>query len=151
MAKGSLIIVANEEAKQTLVELARPTVDVSVRGTIVQEGGQSVLVVDSIESQRHTNIPIVASAATRQKLSEIANSKSGQEVSLEGRIADVEGGSALILDEVATVTSLPIVASEGAQQLLAELASNGDAGEEITVRAKVSGKGDRRVLLLESQ
>lgn len=151
MAKGSLIIVANEEAKQTLAELARPTVDVSVRGTIVQEGGQSVLVVDSIESQRHTNIPIVASAATRQKLSEIANSKSGQEVSLEGRIADVEGGSALILDEVATVTSLPIVASEGAQQLLAELASNGDAGEEITVRAKVSGKGDRRVLLLESQ
>ncbi len=151
MAKGSLIIVANEEAKQTLVELARPTVDVSVRGTIVQAGGQSLRAVESVESQKHTSIPIGASAATRQKLSEIASAKSGQEVSLDGRIADVEGGSALILDEVATVTSLPIVASEGAQQLLADLASNGNAGEEITVRAKVSGKGDRRVLLIESR
>lgn len=150
MAKGSLIIVANDEARNALVDLARPSAEISVRGTIQQEGGQTILAVQSIESSGHTNLDIVANECIRRKLSDLASAKNGQEVAIEGRITEVNGRSALVLDDAASVTSLPILASESAQQQLADLASNGGGGE-ITVRAKVSGKGVNRVLVLESR
>ncbi|MCW8133234.1 MAG: hypothetical protein KIS92_23010 [Planctomycetota bacterium] len=150
MAKkgGSLHIYANESAAATLADICHSSIHVSVHGTVTKEKGESVLVVNQVIAQPDGNLPIAASAATKAALIEAAETKEPTEVVINGRVVQGGDGRALVLDEVAKVSSLPIIASEAARSALAKLATNG-AGE-VTVKAKVAGKGVNRVLVLEA-
>lgn len=146
--KGTLHIYANEEAAGTLSELCHSSTHVSVHGTVSKVGGESVLTVNSIVTQSDGSLPIAASNQTKNALLNAADAKEATDVVINGRVVESGNGRALVLDEVAKVQSLPIIASDTARSALAKLASNG--GGEVMVKAKVSGKGGNRVLLLET-
>lgn len=151
MAKGkggALHIYANQDAAATLADLVHSSVHVSVRGTVAKQGGESVLVVNEVVAQADGSLPIAASKATQAALLEVADTKEPTEVVLNGRVVNAGNGKALVLDEVAKVASLPIIATDTARAALAKLATNG--GGEVTVKAKVTGKGGNRVLVLET-
>lgn len=149
MAKqGTVHIYANEGAAATLADICHSSIHVSVHGTVSKVKGESVLVVNQVVAQADGNLPIAASARTKSQLLDVADSKEPTEVVINGRVVEGGSGKALVLDEVAKVSSLPIIASEAARSALAQLATNG--GGEVTVKAKVSGKGQNRVLVLEA-
>lgn len=148
-AKGTqLQIVANGQATDALAELCRPAAQVAIQGTVTTAGRKKVLVVESVEAQQNTSVAIVASKQAQCRLAGVAKEKGAVSVALSGRVVDGVGGSALVLDQVNKVQALPLVASGKAAQALAKLAESGSG--EVTVKAKVQGKGGNQVLVLDS-
>ncbi len=146
--KGGLQISAGDDVRQTLAGLCRPVTNVSILGTVQKQKGKSVLSIDSVSAQQFTRVSIVANEQTKQQLSAASKSKDSVGVILSGQIVDGGAGSALVLNNVNSVTSLPLVAAASAQQALSKLASNGNG--QITVKAKLVGKGQGRHLVLEA-
>ena len=140
-----LQIVTNAAVQGALAEICSPSAHLDIQGTIISENGNKVLVIESISAERVASVPILASERIRERIADLASETKAASISIRGRIED---GSALILDDVSSVTSLPVIASDETRSALTKLAANG--GGEVTVRARVRGKGAERLLVLEA-
>jgi hypothetical protein len=148
MAKTQLTIVANDEAQDNLAEICRPAANVTIEGVVTTANKKKVLLVESVQAQQTASVPIVTNAKAKSRLVQIAKDKSAVSVSMSGRVVDGASGSALVLDRVDKVTSLPLIASAKVSQALTKLAQQGSG--EISVKAKVKGKGANQVLVLDT-
>jgi hypothetical protein len=146
--KTKLQIVANGRATNTLAELCRPAAQVAIQGTVTAAGRKKVLLVESVQARQNTNVAIVASKQAQARLADVSTEKGDVSVALSGRLVDGVGGSALVLDQVNKVQSLPLIASAKARQALSKLAESGRG--EVSVKAKVQGKGENQMLVLDA-
>ena len=149
MARKALNIVANEAVKRVLGSLGSPLVQVAVKGRVVGGAGGNTLVIENVSTSRSATLPIVASAATKKVLSEVACGEGAHEVTLLGRVATGAAGNVLVLDRVGKSATMPIIADECTRKQLSDLAK--EKGGEITVRAKVMESAGNRILVLAGE
>ncbi|MGD0088820.1 MAG: hypothetical protein ABSE73_02765 [Planctomycetota bacterium] len=149
MAKKALNIVANEAVKRVLGSLGSPLVQVAVKGRVVSSPCGNTLVIENVSTSKSATLPIVASAATKAALSNVATSEGAREVTLLGRVTAGPGGNILVLDRVGQASTLPIIADESTRKQLSDLAR--DKSGEITVKAKVVESAGNKVLVLAGE
>ncbi|HYG76667.1 MAG TPA: hypothetical protein VEK08_16810 [Planctomycetota bacterium] len=150
MARKTLSIVANEATKRVLAQLGSPLIQVAVKGRVVSNRSGNVLTIENVSTSKSTSLPIIASAATRKTLGEIAHGEGTHQVTLLGHVAVVGGSNVLLLDRASKAHALPIIANNATQRLLSDLAKE-KAGSEVTVKAKVVENGGRRILVLAGE
>ena len=146
---SSLQIIANQQTRRVLASLGSPVVEVSVRGKVVEEGGNNVLIIDSVATNRSSTLPIIASAGAKKTLGGLIHHEHPVEVSIKGRVVEQNGSNVLVLDRVASTKNLAITANASTQHMLAELANSGSTSE-VSVQAKVINQGGNKVLVLSS-
>jgi len=150
MAKKSLSIVANEGTKRVLAQLGSPLIQVAVKGRVIASKSGNVLSIENVSTSKSTNLPIIASAATKKALGELSHSDGSHEVTLLGHVGELNGSNVLLLDQVAKAHALPIIANGATKRLLADLAKEKD-GTEVTVKATVVENNGRRILVLAGE
>lgn len=146
---AELVIVANDEVREALSELTKPSVQVVVNGRVVNnDEGQSVLVIDQIATQVNKSLGIVATDETRETLASLSASQGDVQVTIVGEVLEHPGRNVLVLDNVVKSRSLPIVVEEKIHNRIAELATT--EGGEVPVKAKVVCDNGHKYLVLES-
>lgn len=149
MAKSSttLHIVANQGTKRILAELGKPVVNVSVRGRLVKQNNNSVLVLENISTQKTRSLPIVNNSITKRKLGDLAKAGASTEIVLNGSVVDNGSSNVLMLSNVVASKSLPLIASDDTKRTLAELS---ETGQEVTIKARVVQGRAGKMLVLDS-
>jgi len=149
MARKALHIVANEAVKRVLGSLGSPLIQVAVKGRVVSAAGGNTLVIENVSTSRSSTLPIIASAATKKGLADVAGCEGSHECTLLGRVITSAGGNVLLLDRVGKANTLAIVADASTRRQLSDLAK--EKGGEIMVKAKVVQSAGNRILVLAGE
>lgn len=141
----SVKLVANAPSRATLAKLGKPLTDVIIKGNVVTDASGSVLMIENVLTQPRSSLQIIANAAAKKKLADLATDKGGP-VTLSGTVVDRGDCNLLVLSGVVATKGIAICADNGAKAALAEIAD--EDGAEVTINGKIVKKGGASVLVL---